>query len=162
MFCYQWKMSICNAETQNLPINGWSSMNPASFKLNRDLKLIVLSNLMGAVGEGLYFYIWSLYILELKADPIYLGALISILYFISAITPIPGGFLADKYDRKKVVIFAWMMWATTPLLYSMATDWTQILPQPTNQRGETTTNQRRTTVNNRISSFGYHPWTTME
>lgn len=103
-------------------------MDVVSFKLSRDLKLIALSNFIGAAGEGLYFYIWPLYILELNADPIYLGALISILYLISAITPIPGGLLADKYDRRKIVIVAWTMWATTPLLYSMAADWTQLLP----------------------------------
>jgi len=57
-----------------------------------------------------------------------LGTIFSIVYLVSAITPIPGGLLADKYDRKKIVIFAWTIWAFTPLLYSMAADWTQLLP----------------------------------
>jgi ENTS family enterobactin (siderophore) exporter len=83
---------------------------------------------LGAFGEGLYFYIWPLYILELKAEPIQLGLLFSLIYLVSSITPIPGGLLADKYDRKKVVLFAWTLWAFSPLLYSMASDWTQLLP----------------------------------
>jgi MFS family permease len=96
--------------------------------MNRDVRLICLSNVFGGFGEGLYFYIFPLYILELKADPIQMGAAVSVLYLVSALTVIPGGFLADKYDRKMVIVFSWSLWMFTPLIYSLAENWVQIIP----------------------------------
>lgn len=96
--------------------------------MNRDVKLICVSNVFGGFGEGLYFYIFPLYILELKADPIQMGAAVSVLYLVSALTVVPGGFLADKYDRKKVIVFSWFIWMFTPLIYSFADNWVQIIP----------------------------------
>ena len=96
--------------------------------LNRDLKLLVLSNLVGAFGDGLYFYILPLYISGLGAKPAEVGVVFAILGLASALTPIPGGFLADRYDRKKLMILAWMIWIPVPLIFSMAQDWSQLIP----------------------------------
>ena len=96
--------------------------------LNRDLKFLLLSNLVGAFGDGLYFYIWPLYIRELGAKPTEVGVVFAILGLASALTPIPGGFLADKYDRKKIMILAWLIWIPVPLIFSMAQNWSQLIP----------------------------------
>jgi len=96
--------------------------------LNRDLKFLFLSNLIGAFGDGLYFYIWPLYIRGLGATPAEVGVVFAILGLASALTPIPGGFLADKYDRKKIMILAWLIWIPVPLIFSMAQNWSQLIP----------------------------------
>ncbi len=96
--------------------------------LNRDLKLIFASNLMGAFGDGLYAYIWPLYIRDLGADPAEVGVVFSVLFFVAALTPLPGGFLADKYDRKKLMIVGWLVWLPVPLMFSFAEHWTHMLP----------------------------------
>ncbi len=96
--------------------------------LNRDLKLIFASNLIGAFGDGLYSYIWPLYIRALGADPAEVGVVFSLLFFVAALTPLPGGFLADKYDRKKLVILGWLLWIPVPLTFSVAEHWTHMLP----------------------------------
>jgi len=96
--------------------------------LNRDLKLLLLSNLIGAFGDGLYSYIWPIYIRGLGATPTEVGIVFAILGLASALTPIPGGFLADRYDRKKIMIFAWLIWIPVPLIFSMAQDWSQLIP----------------------------------
>ena len=96
--------------------------------LNRDLKLLLFTNLVGAFGDGLYFYILPLYIRELGAQPAEVGVIFTILGLVAALTPIPGGFLADRYDRKKIMILAWLIWIPVPLLFSMAQDWSQLIP----------------------------------
>lgn len=96
--------------------------------LNRDLKLVFASNFIGAFGDGLYAYIWPLYIRALGADPAEVGVVFSVIFFVAALTPLPGGFLADKYDRKKLMILGWLLWIPTPLIFSVAGHWTHMLP----------------------------------
>jgi MFS family permease len=57
-----------------------------------------------------------------------MGAIISILFLVSALMPIPGGYLADRYDRRKVIFYAWIAWALSPLAYSFATHWLMMIP----------------------------------
>jgi len=96
--------------------------------LNRDLKLIFVSNFIGAFGDGLYAYILPLYIRGLKASSADVGSLFSVFTLSTALTIIPGGFLADRFDRKKVMILGWMLWVPVPLMFSVATHWTQLFP----------------------------------
>jgi len=95
---------------------------------NRDLKLIFVSNFIGAFGDGLYAYILPLYIRSLHASSADVGSLFSIFTLGTALTIIPGGLIADRFDRKKVMILGWMIWVPTPLMFSVATHWTQLIP----------------------------------
>jgi MFS family permease len=104
------------------------SLAPPSGTLNRDLKLIFTSNFIGAIGDGLYAYILPIYIRGLQASSADVGFLFSIFLLTTALTIIPGGFLADRYDRKKVMILGWLLWVPVPLIFSMATHWTQLIP----------------------------------
>ena len=94
----------------------------------RDIRLLCLSNAIGAFGEGLYFWVFPLYIRQLQADYTQLGLVFSVLYAVSALAPLPGGILADRFDRKKILILAWTPWVLSPLLYSVAQNWTQLIP----------------------------------
>ena len=95
---------------------------------NRDIWLICVSNVIGAFGEGLYFWVFPLYIRSLQADYVQLGLVFSALYGVAALAPIPGGLLADKFDRKKLLILSWAPWVFAPLIYSFAGNWTQLIP----------------------------------
>jgi len=105
----------------------WSRVLPSE-TLNRDLKLIFASNFIGAFGDGLFVYILPLYIRGLQASSAEVGSLFSILTLSTAFTIIPGGFIADRFDRKKVMILGWMIWVPLPLMFSVATHWTQLIP----------------------------------
>lgn len=105
-----------------------STLNLLFGALNRDLKLILFSNFVGAFGDGLYYYILPLYIRSLEAGPVEVGIFFSVLCLAAAITLIPGGFLADRYDRKKVMILGWLFWLPVPLILSLAEHWTHVLP----------------------------------
>ena len=94
----------------------------------RDIWLICLSNVIGAFGEGLYFWVFPIYIRQLQADYVQLGLVFSALYGASALAPLPGGLLADRFDRKKILILSWTPWVFAPLLYSFAGNWVQLIP----------------------------------
>ena len=96
--------------------------------LNRDLKLLCISNFIGAFGDGLFIYTLPIYLRGLEASPANVGMLYSILSLSSALTIIPGGFLADRFDRKKIMILGWAIWVPVPLMFSVATNWGQLLP----------------------------------
>jgi len=105
----------------------WSRFLPLG-TFNQDLKLIFISNFIGAFGDGLYAYILPLYIRGLAASSTDVGFLFSIFILSTALTIIPGGFAADRFDRKKVMILGWMIWVPLPLMFSFATHWTQLIP----------------------------------
>jgi len=96
--------------------------------LSRDLKLLGVSNFLGAFGDGLFVYTLPIYLRGLEATPADVGLLFSVLTLSSALTIIPGGFLADRFDRKKVMILGWLIWVPVPLMFSVATFWSQLLP----------------------------------
>ncbi|HUV98434.1 MAG TPA: MFS transporter [Candidatus Paceibacterota bacterium] len=96
--------------------------------LNRDLKILFVSNLFASFGDGLTIYLLPLFIRNLNATPENVGFLYSVLMVASATTIIPGGFLADRYDLKKIMIIGWAVWVPVPILFAFATDWTQLIP----------------------------------
>lgn len=94
----------------------------------RDIWLICLSNIIGAFGEGLYFWVFPLYVRSLNADYVQLGLVFSVLYGVAALAPLPGGILADRFDRKKILILGWTPWVFAPLFHSFATNWIGLVP----------------------------------
>jgi len=43
-------------------------------------------------------------------------------------TTLFGGFIADRFDRKKLALIYWLQTAPTPLIYSFATNWLHLIP----------------------------------
>jgi MFS family permease len=84
--------------------------------------------MVGAFGEGLYFWIFPLYVRSLNASIVQLGLVLSALMGFAALVPLFGGFLADRFDRKKILILSWTPWIFAPLIYSFAQNWTQLIP----------------------------------
>jgi len=104
----------------------WSYFLPQG-TLNRDLKLICVSNFIGAFGDGLFVYALPIYIRSLQATPADVGLLYSLLSLGTALTIIPGGLLADRFDRKKVMILGWLVWVPVPLMIAAATHWSHLV-----------------------------------
>jgi len=97
--------------------------------LNRDLKLIFVSNLTGAFGDGLYAYILPYYMAKnLNASSVEIGILYAIVSLVAALTLSVAGMFADRYDRKKIMIAGWIAWMPAPLIFSLAGNWLQMLP----------------------------------
>ena len=97
--------------------------------LNRDLKLIFASNLVGSFGDGLFAYLLPYYITKrLNATTVEVGILYAVVTLVAASTLLLAGTLADKHDRKKIMIAGWIAWIPAPLIFSFAGDWVQMLP----------------------------------
>ena len=109
--------------------SSWLSKEFLFGALNKDLWIIFLSNMLVSFGDGLYFYVWPLYIRseELGGTPGDVGIIYSVLGLASALTPLIGGFLADKYDRKKLMILAFSIWVPVPLMFSLVNNWNQLI-----------------------------------
>jgi DHA1 family multidrug resistance protein-like MFS transporter len=97
--------------------------------LNRDLRLIFASNLIGSFGDGLYSYLLPYYVTRnLNATAAELGILYAVVSLVAASTLLSAGMLADRYDRKKIMIAGWIAWIPAPLIFSFARNWVQMLP----------------------------------
>jgi len=97
--------------------------------LNRDLKLIFASNLAGSFGDGLYAYLLPYYMNKtLNASPQEIGILYAVMILVAASTLFVAGTLADRYDRKKIMIAGWIAWLPAPIIFSFAENWLQMLP----------------------------------
>jgi MFS family permease len=109
--------------------SSWLSKEIFFGALNKDLWTIFLSNMLLSFGDGLYFYVFPLYIRseELGGTSGDVGIIYSVLGLASALTPLLGGFLADKYDRKKLMILAFAIWVPVPLMFSLVTNWSQLI-----------------------------------
>jgi MFS family permease len=73
-------------------------------------------------------WVFPLYIRELHADYVQLGSVYSVLLGVSALVGLAGGLLADRFDRKKLLILGWTAWILAPLIYSFAVEWSQLIP----------------------------------
>lgn len=102
----------------------------APFKfLNRDLRLIFACNLVGSFGDGLYAYTLPKYLTgKLGANSVELGILYAIMSLVAAITLFAAGMLADRYDRKKIMVAGWVAWIPAPIIFSISTNWVHALP----------------------------------
>ncbi|MEM1589460.1 MAG: MFS transporter [Candidatus Bathyarchaeia archaeon] len=97
--------------------------------LNRDLKLISISNFVGAFGDGLYSYLLPYYIAEaLGASSVEVGILYTLTSLTAALTLLIAGAVADKYDRKKIMVAGWVAWLPAPLIFSLAKNWVEMVP----------------------------------
>jgi MFS family permease len=95
--------------------------------LDRDLKIMFVSNLLAAFGDGFVVYLLPLFIRGLNATPENVGLLYSLSTLAAALTLIPGGFLADRFDRKKILLLNWILWIPIPVSFFFATNWTQLI-----------------------------------
>jgi len=97
--------------------------------LNRDLKLVFTCNLVGSFGDGLFAYLLPVYMGNtLRADSVQIGILYAVTSLLAAITLLVSGTLADRYDRKKIMIAGWIAWLPAPLIFSFAHNWVEMLP----------------------------------
>ena len=96
--------------------------------LPRDLRLLFLSLFLWTFGLGLYNYIWPLYLKSLNATPSDVGLVFSIGFLAVALTMIPGGILANKYELKSLLIIGWAMGIPPPLMYYFARTWVDVIP----------------------------------
>jgi len=106
----------------------WIGILSWSRSLPRDLRLLFFSLFLWTFGLGIYNYVWSLYLTQLNANPEQVGLVSSIGFFAAAISMIPGGILANKYDNRTLLIIGWAMSIPVPILFYFSRTWSDVIP----------------------------------
>ena len=100
---------------------------PAAF--GRDLWLSFLSNLLFALGLGLYYQLLNVYaIRNLGAPRFMIGALVAIQLGMTAIGYIPGAWAADHVRLKPIIVAVWWLTVPTALSFALAPSWPWLIP----------------------------------
>jgi MFS family permease len=106
----------------------WMSILSWGRALPRDLRLLFFSVLLWTFGLGVYNYVWSLYLTQLNANPEQVGLVSSIGFFAAAISMIPGGILANKFDNRTLLIVGWAMSIPVPIMFYFSRTWSDVIP----------------------------------
>ncbi|HUV73054.1 MAG TPA: MFS transporter [Anaerolineae bacterium] len=100
-------------------------MRTRFLRLGRDNILILLSMLFWGSGEGLWFYVQPLYVKSLGANSMEIGLVLSVAPVLMVLGFIPGGVLADRYGRRRMILVGSCAGTVSALLLALAGDWRQ-------------------------------------
>src|SRR5712692_2579779 len=106
----------------------WMSVLSWGRSLPRDLRLLFFSLFLCTFGLGVYNFVWPLYLTQLSANPEQVGLVASVGEVAAAVSMIPGGILASKYDTKFLLILGWAGSIPCPLLFYYAGIWPDVIP----------------------------------
>ncbi len=96
--------------------------------MTKDLWWITLSLGLWGLGFGLYGILWPLYIEHLGGNAVVVGLLSTIAGFSTAFVVFPGGWLADRVDRRKILIWGAAVAIPVPIMFAVAPSWQWLLP----------------------------------
>ena len=95
---------------------------------NRNVAVIMVTQTLSMFIAWLWWPYRSLFILELKTTKELLGMLLTVETLSQFLFQLPGGILADRLGRRKVIILSSVIGIGSPLIYLAATHWTHLIP----------------------------------
>lgn len=93
-----------------------------------DLWKLFWANVLWTCGAGLYFFLWPNYVRDLGGGARQIGYLTGLLYGVMALSLLPSGWLADRYDHRRLMLLNWGLATLSPLLYARAHSWVELIP----------------------------------
>ena len=91
--------------------------------MTRDNKIVTFSLFLWGIGESMWFYIRGLYLEGLGAMPQEVGLALGIAALTHAAAYVLGGVLADRFDRKFLLVAGWLTGVVAAPLMALAGDW---------------------------------------
>lgn len=88
-----------------------------------NIAVIASSNAIKNFGGGIISTYISSYFVGIGGDPITLGLMTSIASIIQCFVLFLGGFIADHYGRRRILVLAAFYSVLFPLLYAIVQDW---------------------------------------
>lgn len=88
--------------------------------MSTDLILLGISLLIWGIGEGMFLIFQPLYLQQLGADPVTIGAILGTGGVAMAIAHIPAGHLADRIGRKPVLLVSWVIGMISTWIMALA------------------------------------------
>jgi len=72
------------------------------------------------IGEGMFLMFQPIYLQQLGADPIQIGAILGGFGAVMTMAHIPAGYLSDRIGRRPMLIAAWVIGIVAALLMALA------------------------------------------
>ncbi len=88
-----------------------------------NIAVIAVSSAVKGFGGGLISAYVSLYFVELGGSPLALGLMTAMASMIGCVMFLLGGFIADYYGRRRIMVLTAFYSVFFPLLYSVVQDW---------------------------------------
>jgi MFS family permease len=88
--------------------------------MSRDLILLGISLMTWGVGEAMFFIFQPLYLQQLGANPVAIGAIFGGAGIAMTIAHIPAGHLADRIGRKPLLLVSWIVATLATCLMALA------------------------------------------
>lgn len=88
--------------------------------MNRNLLLVSVSLFAWGIGEGMFIYFQPIYLQQLGASPLLIGAILGGMGIGMAITQIPAGYLGDRFGRLPLMWFSWGMGTISTAVMALA------------------------------------------
>ena len=95
----------------------------------KNILAIAITTSMWSLANMGWRPFWSLYITnELGASITILGMISMVQSSQSLLFQLPGGIIADRWGRRKIIIFGTSLRILPPIIYLMATSWVHVIP----------------------------------
>ena len=96
--------------------------------LGRDNRILMLSLVLWALGEGLWANLLVIYAGELGATPRQTGLMFAIGSVARIMFLIPSGWLIDRYGPRILIIASWSMGIASTIVLALAPGWQWLIP----------------------------------
>jgi len=95
---------------------------------SRNVMVLTITQTLFMFTAFLWWPYWSLFILELGATKELLGILQMIETITQLICQLPGGILADRFGRRRLIVYSSIFRVASPIIYISSTSWIHIAP----------------------------------
>jgi MFS family permease len=89
--------------------------------LNRDLFFIAISLFTWGLGESAFFPIQTLYLQQMGASAVQIGAIVGGFSLVGSLSYVPAGYLSDRFGRRPLIIAAWSVAVIAGLFMALST-----------------------------------------
>src|SRR6202142_2347629 len=88
--------------------------------MNRSLLFLGAALFTWGIGEAMFLLFQPIYLQQLGADPIQIGAILGGFGAIMTIAHIPAGYLSDRIGPRPLLLAAWVIGIVATLLMALA------------------------------------------
>ena len=88
--------------------------------MNRNLLFVILALFTWGLGEGLFLYFQPIYLQELGADPVLIGAILGGMGLAMALAQIPAGILSDRIGSRTMMWISWVIGTVAAIVMALS------------------------------------------
>jgi MFS family permease len=86
----------------------------------RDLLIMAVALFTWGVGEGMFLYFQPLYLQKWGANPVEIGAILSLMGIAMTVAQAPAGYLADRTGSRPVMWASWVLGTVAAVIMAVA------------------------------------------